>query len=220
MSTPKRMSLLILLTAVLALGAGVFFWNLPRLRVAWGWDYRPTARLHVASHQPAILSKPEESDSRDAEVVYKRLIKTQLTLMVSRPVINSALQQPGISQLDVVKGQDDPVGWLLDHLEVTNPEETEVLEVALAAGSDASEDEQAKLVNAIVQSFFEIIINKDAQTKSSRLETLKKLSSTFKDMMRSRRELLRRLGAKAHLKPSGLMNREFATDTSRISASC
>ena len=94
----------ILLNAVLVLGAGVFFWSLSRLRVAWGWDHRPTAKLHIATHQPAILFIPEESDSRDAEVVYKRFIKTQLTLMVSRPVINAALQLPGISQLRCGQG--------------------------------------------------------------------------------------------------------------------
>ena len=98
MSMRKRTYILIFLTALLAIGAGAFFWNLPRLRVAWGWDHRPKARLLVASHPQAIAFKVEESPSRNAEADYRRFLKTQMAMLKSRQVISSALMQPGISQ--------------------------------------------------------------------------------------------------------------------------
>ena len=134
MSARKRVSLFVL-TALIALGGGIFLCNLPRLSVALGWAHRPTARLQVASHPGWVLFNTEESSSLKAEADYRRFIRTQIVLFNSRMVVNSAMQQPGISQLEAIKGRYNPIGWLLDHLELTMLEDSEVLEVALAAGS-------------------------------------------------------------------------------------
>jgi polysaccharide biosynthesis transport protein len=197
MSMRKRTWIVTVLVALLAIGGGVFFWNLPRLRVAWGWDYRPTARLQVASRQQAIAFKIDENTSTNPEAVYRRLLKSQIAMMHSRQVITTALLQPGLNQLDSIKREDEPVDWLLDHLEVTNPEDTEVLEVALAVGCGASKEDQATLVNAITRAYFDVVVYREMKLRQVRQETLKKLASRYKDLVKTRREELRRLAAKA-----------------------
>lgn len=196
MSARKRVNL-ILLTTLIALGGGIFLWNLPRLRVAWGWAHRPTARLQVASHPGWVLFKTEESSSPNAAAGYRRFINTQIAFFNSREVVNSALQKPGISQLEAIKGRYNPIGWLRDHLELTMLEDSEVLEVALAAGSGASDEDQAKLVNAIVRAYLDEVVTRDRMSRNNRLEMLRKLANSYHDRVKTRREMLRSLAARA-----------------------
>ena len=209
MSTHKHVGLMIILTTLPSLGGNFPGWGLSRLNEAVAGQKRPSARLQVSSQALTVVSDARPGFSSNPELVYRRIMKTQMLLMKSRQVIHSALQQPRIATLDAIKGRDDPVAWLLDHLEVTNPEDSEVLEVALSASSAASEEDQAKLVNAVVHSYLDVVVNRDRTSRTHRLETLGKLSNTYRELMRSRRETLRRLTEKTSSDEERSLNKEM-----------
>jgi polysaccharide biosynthesis transport protein len=187
----KRVSLVTVLTALLALAGGLVVWNMPRIRASLGWDHRPMARILVTSHSEFVAFKPEEGSSPIEEANYKRFLKTQLALLKSRQVINSSLQHSEIRELAAISGQDDPVSWMLDHLEVTNPEDTEVLELALAPGSGATAKDQAMLVNAIKQAYLDVVVNREYELGADRQRRLRQRLGTYQDLIKSRRETLR-----------------------------
>ena len=144
-----------------------------------------------------MLAQTEEPNEATHEVDYKRLMRTQINLIKSRFVINAALQQRSISQLTAVKNQKDPVSWLADQIEVTNPEDTEILEIALVPGSGISRADEANLINAVTKAYIEEVVNQDHMQRQNRLEMLKKISRSYADMTRTRREQLRELRMQA-----------------------
>jgi hypothetical protein len=110
--------------------------------------------------------------------------------------VHAALQQPGIAQLEAVKNRTDPDSWLSAQLEVTNPLDTELLQIALIPSSGVSPQEQATLVNAVVKAYMDEIVLDEAKRRNNRAEMLKKFSRDYAQMIKSRRETMRRLSAK------------------------
>ncbi len=60
---------------------------------------------------------------------------TQKQLLLSRMVLCAALKQPGISELDVIKKQKNPLDWLSRNLQVTFPGKAEIMQVSLSGAS-------------------------------------------------------------------------------------
>jgi hypothetical protein len=66
--------------------------------------------LHIARQPPRLLEDDREGppDLGEAEE-YRRL---QVLMVRSRRVLSMALHKPSVAQLDVIKGQGDPLAWL------------------------------------------------------------------------------------------------------------
>jgi polysaccharide biosynthesis transport protein len=102
---------------------------------------------------------------------YEAYRKTQVQLIKSPFVLQSALRRPGISNLSTFSGEDDPVGWLVRNVQVTAPMESEVVQVRLR-GENAKEVTQ--LVNAVAQSYLNDVVNKEKSERLSRRDTLER----------------------------------------------
>jgi hypothetical protein len=92
----------------------------------------------------------------------------------------------------MIKGQKDPVGWVLKHLQVRFPGESEILEIFLDTGGPA---EAASLVNAITRTYMDEVLGRDQKERNHRLQALKELRKTYADLMHSRRVALRQLNS-------------------------
>jgi hypothetical protein len=109
--------------------------------------------------------------------------------------MNSALHHDGISRLPLLKSQADPIEWLEKNLEVTRLGDSELLEVSLPSRTGLSTKEQASLINAVVSAYIDEVVDKDRKMMLQRQETLKILSKTYSDMMKARRDTIRKLAS-------------------------
>jgi hypothetical protein len=183
----KSIGLVTFFLAVTAAAAGFFGGKSPMLRAAQDSGKSPRASLHVAEHPPRILLS-----TADERVDYPRYIKTQETFIRSRLVLSAALRDPKIAQRPSIKNRPDPLDWLQQNLVVTNPENSEVLQVAMAPGS-ASGVDQAAIIDAVVGAYMEQVVNADAQRRMERHVQLKKLRDSYTELLDRKRDTVRKL---------------------------
>ena len=132
-------------------------------------------------------------------------------MLMSRNIINSTLTQPGIAKLPMIAQQDEPIEWLQKNLEVQFLPESEVLEISLSGDHP---DDLAKVVNAVKQVYFDKVVERDRSVRTSRQETLRKLTDTYKDLTKTRRETLRKLvqNAGSDDKSTLVLKQQFAVE--------
>jgi capsular exopolysaccharide synthesis family protein len=191
-TSPSPLGLLRALKRRLALALGLAL-MVSGLSSAAAWHlipakYRATATLVVRSDRPQIAFDSDVAHNSAED--YRRYQKTQLGLLKSRRVINSALLQPGINQLRMVRDELYPIEWLQDNLQAQFAQDSELLEISL--GGD-NPQEVAKLVNAVQTAFMDDIVNTDQRNRQNRHEQLRKLKQSYTEMMKTRRETLRKL---------------------------
>ena len=76
---------------------------------------------------------------------------------------------------------------------MTNPKDTEILQVSLASGSGLSGEDQATIINAIVRTYMDEVVNVELGSGSDRHEQLKKIKEAYAELLKKKRESLRKL---------------------------
>lgn len=158
---------------------------------AAGWLLLPgpphTARalLYIASDQPRVLF--QTSENRPDTSSFRQ---TQLALLKSRLVLNAALRQPKVAELSNVRKQEDPIAWLEKELKVSFASSPEILSVSLGGDPPV---ELKVLVDAVVNSYLQEIVNKEQIKRQARLDQLEKISAKYQDSLRQKRQMLRRV---------------------------
>ena len=136
------------------------------------------AQGEPAVSQPAALLQvdPPRTDGREslAGEVTSRDLRTQMTLLLSRSVLDSVLADRAIAELAPVKRQKDPASWLYLHLQVVNLRDTSLLRVTMSPDAGASPKEQATLINAVVDRFILSGRVEQANTVDARAEGLER----------------------------------------------
>lgn len=147
---PRIVGLLFLI----ALVGGFIFWLVkPQTATA-------TALFEVRKASSHLLStQPGESDSD-----YEILKKTQIALLKSKFLLTSALRDPGIASLSVFAGVPDPEEWLQDHLEVTYPQNGEILSISLH-GPSSKADDLIRVVDAVAQAYKSEVLGDETARK-------------------------------------------------------
>jgi hypothetical protein len=138
----------------IALLGGVIFWLVkPETATA-------TALFEVHMKSSSLLgTQPVESDSD-----YEILKKTQIALLKSKFLLTSALRDPAIASLSVFAGQPDPEEWLQDHLEVTYPQNGEILSISLR-GPASQADDLTRVVDAVAQAYKNEVLGDETARK-------------------------------------------------------
>jgi capsular exopolysaccharide synthesis family protein len=136
--------------------------------------------IQVSANQPQIIFPTAETRSDFAS--YRR---TQMALIKSRWVLNTALRQPNVAALDTVQEHLDPVQWLEANLKVDNTLGPELVRVSLT-GDDP--DELKVLVQAVTKAYMEEIVNEERRNKLSRHEHLKELYTRYEERLRDKRK--------------------------------
>ncbi len=177
----KRLNLISLLLAVIVTLGGYVVWR------SHFTKFRAQARLAVMQHIPRILFRTAESENADE---YKRYQRTQQALVTSQLVLNTALLDESIRKFRMLREQFDPIAWIQDALEVEFIGESEVMEIALRGDYP---DEVAGLVNAVTKAYVDEVVDVDTKRRADRHEKLKKLKQTYQELLKERREALRKL---------------------------
>ncbi len=172
-----------------------------------------TALLQVDSRKPAILfedTAPVDPDEYDA------LRRTQRQLLKSDFVIGVALRDPTISKLDLQQRHGDATEWLANRLEVTFPDNSEIMQVGLPG---LPPSEAAPIVNALVGAYLTEIVEKEKNKKRTRLNELDSAYAVKDEEIRKRLTNLKNLAEELGTSASGGLdlNQQIALEEYRDS---
>jgi polysaccharide biosynthesis transport protein len=167
----------------LALFVGLLLGSIAACSLCFLWPAKFTsfALIRVESERPELL--PRDRVVNDLEL-YRM---TQTALIKSPKVLDAALRQEKAQQLSIVAERYDPVSWLENALVVEPIHNTELLRVALS-GQNA--EDTATLINAIVQSYLQEVVNRDQRQRSERLMDLKGVLERTEEKLRGQRKKL------------------------------
>jgi len=182
----KRFSLVLFVLALIITGGGYVAW-----KMLYPAKYKAQARLLVAARPPMVLFHTVETEGKED---YKRYQNTQQALVKSQLALNAALRDREVSRYRLVRDQVDPIRWLQDNLNVEFIAESELMEISLT-GEDPQE--LAGLVNAVKKAYIDEVVNRDIKMRTARFDQLKKLRAQYGELLRERREALRKLSEPA-----------------------
>jgi len=144
--------------------------------------------LLIAVQDPRVVKGQQKPKmDKDEFLIYRG---TQATLVKTRLVLNAALKQKGVAELELVKKQPDPVAWLEKNLQVDFPNDAAVLRIGL---SGKKPDELSVLVNAVTEAYLKEVVNRERNLKQERLNNLKELSTKYEQLLAAKRNALRQL---------------------------
>jgi polysaccharide biosynthesis transport protein len=188
MKARKQFAFVTFLLGLIAAVGGFLAWSLPARGAGPASGKGPRALLQIASHPPQL-----RFSNVDGHEDYRRYLETQTVLIRSKLVLTSALKRPAVSELPWIKQQSDPIAWLQQNLEAINLKESEVLQVSLRANSGASTEDQAAVINAVVRAYMDEVADVDTKQRSDRLGKLKRIKKDYGEMLKERRQYLRKL---------------------------
>ena len=174
---------------LLAFGLGLLF---AAIGAAGAWFaqtplYTVVAQLRIAAQERPLVFETKDNASQTQFDVYKG---TQQQLIKSRFVLNTALREPSVTQLAIVRDQIDPVRWLEEELQVDFPGKAEIMRLRLQ-GDDP--EGLAAIVNAILDAYLEEVVNVARNQRLERVSTLEEAYTDAENKLRRRRSDLRGL---------------------------
>lgn len=177
----RRWLLTLCMGLVLAgLAAGLLWYLFPESSSA-------TALFQVANEQQSIVFDLE--NDRNATQQFETLKKTQLALLKSYFVLNAAIRKPGVASLSALAGEPDPVMWLQENLDVTFPQQGEILAITLAG--PAPTEDLVTLVNAVATAYKDEVLYYDQQKRLSTRDLLaRSLENLSEEMNRKWEDFL------------------------------
>jgi hypothetical protein len=154
------------------------------LILAWVMQPRKyvlTCLFQIDAVRPSIFGNTEFNERE-----FDLLRRTQLQLLKSHFVLQSALRNPQVAALPVIQSQKDPISWLQNLLEVDFSGGSEVLAIRMHCPEEAVNDYRTILDSVAAAYQNEIVfaadqtrlVNRDALAKS-----LSKLSSEVESKM-------------------------------------
>ncbi len=131
-----------------------------------------TALLRVMFEKPTVLDRIEHGgETRNYEIFQA----TQLAMLNSAFVLNSALTSPEIANLPIIKNQDDELRWLRENLNAQfEQRNSEILKISLA--TDLPEAELKSIVDAVTAAYMREAVFKDRRLA---LQTRDLLQNSF-----------------------------------------
>ncbi|MDO4575019.1 MAG: polysaccharide biosynthesis tyrosine autokinase [Planctomycetia bacterium] len=165
----------------LCLGLGLFVAAITLL-VAWlviPVRYNAHVWLRVAKSRPKILYNTQMEEH------YLNDRNAQATLIRSSIVLGTALQQPGIAQLDCLRNEKDKTNWLASHLNVGYLGGTEILQIAI---SGEKPEELVKILLAVRQAYMEEVVAVDRDMDVQRRSILERAYKNLEKMI-TRKEI-------------------------------
>ena len=161
----RRRWLMAVLLGLLAGGtvAGVLLWAFPE-------KSRITSYLKVKSKSGSEVFDTQSDRLSPQEI--ERQAMNHLALLKSPLVLDAAIQQQDIANLDAVRAhKGEEMLWLLDELRVSFPGDGEVLEVRYEGEENA--DEMVKIVDAVVKAYQDKVLLQDRLLAASTQADLK-----------------------------------------------
>ncbi len=157
------------------------------LYFAFPVSFEAESLVRVRRDKQTVLSKRDFGNNMHDYETFK---KTQAALMKSTFVINAALRKPGLAQLPMIKREEDQAVWLAENMRVANPQNSEILSITLK-GEDR--EDIKKLVDAVVDSYLQEIVQSEREADLERLDILKRTSRKHMQDIKEKQELIAKL---------------------------
>jgi len=155
-----------------------------------GNKYAATAVLRIDMQEKSVLGEPVTVTDRDRFEIFKN---TQKELMLNRLVLMAALRKSEVANIPTVKEQQlygGEVDWLQKRLSVNFPGKAEVMTVDMAL-PDAKE--ATILVNAVVDSYLNDVVNAERELKRQRLIKIDNACAEKETQIRANRNDLKEM---------------------------
>jgi len=149
---PRRWPRIIGFLFLVALAGGVITW------LAWPKKVTATALFEVRNDASSLTGNGAVQTLGERE--YEILKKTQLALLKSKFLLTSALRNPSINGSPVFAGVDDAEEWLQDHLEISYPENGEILAIELRGPASQANDLRL-IVDAVADAYKREVLGKE-----------------------------------------------------------
>jgi hypothetical protein len=124
--------------------------------LAWPKGVTATALFEVRQFETSIASDEYRPSQREFEIIKA----TQIALLKSKFLLTAALRDPGVASLSLFAGVDDAEAWLQDHLEVSYPQDGEILAISLSGPKSQAAD-LCLAVDAIADAYNKEVLAKE-----------------------------------------------------------
>jgi capsular exopolysaccharide synthesis family protein len=161
-------------------------------RVFMPRQYVAAAVLRIATSDKTLVFETADANRGlgNSFDIYKR---TQRQLLRSRYVLIPALRDRpdgSLAELPVFRNEPDPIAWLETHVDVLFPDDSEVMHVSLSAANPEGLD---RLVNGIVEAYFDNVVHEEGKLKKQRLDSLKEAHAVYELELQEKHKSLNRL---------------------------
>lgn len=177
---------------LLAVGLGLILGGAAAVGAWYGLTppHTATAQVHISFVRPRVGSDPVESQREFA--VFQKLQANQIK---SRAVLTEAIKRDEMRAYVLEYAGPDPILWLQDELKVEFQEGSEVMTLSMS-GRDPSK--VVTVLNAILAAYMQVVVDKEKDQRSRRLEDLEKIVTENSDALQKKvndmRGLAERLG--------------------------
>lgn len=148
-------------------------------------EFESTALIRVNQYEGTLVDDPGK---KQTDLLTFR--DSQINFITSRPVLEAALNENGIMDTQLLKGNPYPVEFLKEFVEVEADLSDEFIRITLAG--EFPTDLQ-KVVNAIKDVYMEKFVYNDRERKNEELEELSKLFSDADSTVKANQERITRL---------------------------
>ena len=135
------------------------------LHLACPLKYEATATIQIRSTKAHFLVYTNPSLGGG----YDNLVNTQIAYMRSPAVLDRVLKNSDVARLPVIFKQTDRRGWLTNKLRIRREGHSEIVKISIRTNA---EDASEKIVNAVVDAYFQFIEEISRQTDTAMLTQL------------------------------------------------
>jgi polysaccharide biosynthesis transport protein len=149
--------------------------------------YTATALLQLSTHEPTtgIAGGARTVDLEFG--VYKR---TQQRLLLTHSFLSGTLEDPELAGLRLVRAHNDPAAWLARKLEITFPDDAEIMRIAL---TDREPEDLRLLVDGVATAYVRQIADAEQARTAKLLAHFHRVYAEKEAEIRDKRAHLRRV---------------------------
>ena len=175
------------------------------LQMAASSKHAATAALQIRATKPQLLFEGPGYDQHE----YNTFVNTQLHYMRSPIVLDRVLEKHEVADLPIVRKQKDKRDWLASALQIERVRDSEIVHVSI---DTHSLEESAKIVDAVVESYFQFIDELDREARNTLISSLRVEERRQRQIAQQLQEIIRTKTKDAALQSA-------TTDASIINAS-
>ena len=158
---PRIVALLFLLAVI---GGFVFWLVKPQTATA-------TALFEVRREVPSLTGNQPGQSGTDQD--YEIIKKTQIAILKAKFLLQSALRNPSVGGSPVFAGVRDHEEWLQDHLEVSYPQNGELLAISLRGPASQANDLRV-VVDAVAEAYKSEVLGNEKDRKLNQRDMLER----------------------------------------------
>ncbi len=138
-----------------------------------------------------------EVDARDPRILFENAFghgdfpafqRHQMAMVKTRLVLNSALNQPKVADLLIVRMELEPLDWLEREIKVDFSQSPNIMQISMTGEEP---DQMVTLVNAVREAYLREVVNKELDRRHQHLQKLDDAYVRYQDNLEDRRRKLK-----------------------------